>query len=384
MNLRLAQSLDVKAVVGISGHAGCGHANSHLGFVQDDSAGLGAVLTILQRATGIDLTITRVTVKIGLKGYFEVETASGGVARASARRGITLAEDRLAQQVVGRQAICTQALASTAFGRIAGQGAMEVPVALQTAIANAAINSFEKVFPDKVICVDEGIPGNCGRVLGTKLDVDGIPVALMAVCNATEGGIGPNEDIEGNVNLAGKKELMAKLGLDNLPTFLVEGKVCAKPVSPIIKEPTFLIRAYPGDDNTTVAKSYLESARKLGYPALYRSELLGRSPTALRDLTASLGQHIIELGEAFRDAVTATDKLHIAAELNEFCSQELGGVTFMSDDIHRVMGGCWNDSRDVWMLKFVYSRRSIGRGCYPCINGSGCRTFCGCYYRWCG
>ena len=35
-----------KGIIGIVGHAGCGHANSHCGFVQDDSGGLAAVLCI--------------------------------------------------------------------------------------------------------------------------------------------------------------------------------------------------------------------------------------------------------------------------------------------------------------------------------------------------
>ena len=34
MTLELVRSLDVTAVIGISGHAGCGHAHSHCGFVQ--------------------------------------------------------------------------------------------------------------------------------------------------------------------------------------------------------------------------------------------------------------------------------------------------------------------------------------------------------------
>ena len=62
---------------GIVGHAGCGHANSHCGFIQDDSGGLAAVLMILQRATGIDLTISRVDVKTGKEGGFTVHTAAG-------------------------------------------------------------------------------------------------------------------------------------------------------------------------------------------------------------------------------------------------------------------------------------------------------------------
>lgn len=339
MTIELVRSLEAQAVVGISGHAGCGHAHSHCGFVQDDSGGLAAVLTILQRATGIDLTITRVNVQTGRKGFFEVETAAGGKGSAFARRGITSAEARLAQAVVGRQAVCTQALASTAFGRIYGQGAMEVPVALQAAIALAALDSFEVAFPESVLASDEGVTGNCGRILGTKIRINGVVASVLAVVNATEGGLGPNEDVEGNVNLGPKRAVMEKLGLHALPTLLIEGKVCADPASSMIGRPTFLIRAYPDDDNVVAARSYEAAGTRLGYPSLYLDELLGRSPDAMRKLGRSQGEHVIRLGEALRDARTANDKVRIAAELNQFCSQELGGITFMSENVHQVMGG---------------------------------------------
>ena len=58
----------------------------------------------------------------------------------------------------------------------------------------------------------------------------------------------------------------------------------------------------------------------------------------MRKLDNSQGENIIRLGEALRDAKTAVEKVRIAV-LNEFCSQELGGITFMSEDVHQVMGG---------------------------------------------
>ena len=102
---------------------------------------------------------------------------------------------------------------------------MEVPVALQTAIANAALDSFVKAFSDQFIIKEEDLEGNCGKILGTVLDIHGVPVSVMALSNATVGGIGPNEDIEGNVNLYGKKDLSEKLHLDRIPSFVIEGKV---------------------------------------------------------------------------------------------------------------------------------------------------------------
>ena len=139
-----------KGILGIVGHAGCGHANSHCGFVQDDSGGLAALLRILERATGLDLTIDKVTPTVGKAGGFTVHTASGGCAWAPAGRGVTPTEAELSERVVGLSAVTTQADAVHAFGRMLGQGAFEVPVALQTAIANAAVDSFAKNFPQLI------------------------------------------------------------------------------------------------------------------------------------------------------------------------------------------------------------------------------------------
>ena len=124
-----------------------------------------------------------------------------------------------------------------------------------------------------------------------------------------------------------------------MPTLLIEGKVCAYLASSLISRPTFLIRAYPDDDNVVVAQSYVAAAAKLGYPNLYLDNLLARSADAMRKLGNSQGENVIRLGKALRDAKMAVEKVRIAAELNEFCSQELGGITFMSEDVHQVMGG---------------------------------------------
>ena len=141
----LSPSKSAFGTCGIVGHAGCGHANSHQGFVQDDSGGLSCVIRLLQKTFDIDLRIDSVSARTGLNGaYFEVTTKSGGIGKAFARRGITPDEARLAQQIIGAEAVNSQTLAVRCFGRILGQGAMEVPVALQTAIANASMDSFAK------------------------------------------------------------------------------------------------------------------------------------------------------------------------------------------------------------------------------------------------
>lgn len=357
-----------ETLVGIVGHAGCGHSNSHCGFIQDDSGGLCAALRILQLATGLDLTIQKVEAIPGRRGEFRVRTASGGIGTASPRRGITPFEAELAQRCVGEQAVCTQALAMKCFGRTLGQGAMEVPVALQAAIANAAMNSFANALPKFFLTGSEDIDDNFGKLLGCVIEVDGVPVSLLALANATKGGIGPNEDIEGNVNLAGKRAMMQSLRLDVLPTILVEGKVCAEPVSSKIHEPTFVTRAYPGDDNFVVSECLEAAAHDLGLPIVYPRELLARSQTGMRDLTHEMGMHIARLGERLAKAVTSKEKVEIAAEINRYASEELGGVTFMSDDIHTLMGGVGAIPGTTGCLSLFISREELEQVVYPALT----------------
>lgn len=354
--------------IGIVGHAGAGHANSHCGFVQDDSGGLTAVTTILQRATGLDLTIAAVDVDPGQQGSFTVRTASGGQASSRPRRGITPFEAELAQRIVGQPAVCTQALAMQAFGRILGQGAMEAPVALQTAIANAAIDSFVKNHPDRFLAGSEEVAGNEGRFLATVLDIDGVPVSVMGLLNATSGGLGPNEDIEGNVNLAGKAQVMHALALDRIPTIVVEGKVCADPISAALDVPTFITRAYPGDDNPPVARALEQAALELGHPARYHDELLARSPGAMRALTRSMGEELGALARQFAQAATSREKVRLAAEINRFASEDLGGVTFMSDDVHEVMGGVGMIPGLCGCISLFVSRQELARTVYPALT----------------
>lgn len=356
-----------KGILGIVGHAGCGHANSHCGFVQDDSGGLAALLRILERATGLDLTIDKVTPTVGKAGGFTVHTTSGGCAWAPAGRGVTPTEAELSERVVGLSAVTTQADAVHAFGRMLGQGAFEVPVALQTAIANAAVDSFAKNFP-QLIGGEEHIPGNIGRLLGGVITVDGIDVSILAVVNATEGGIGPNEDIEGNVNLAGKADLMQRFGLDVLPTILVEGKVCAVPISSTIDTPTFVTRAYRGDDNVTVSECLVASAQKLGYPILFPRELLKRSPDAMRSLTQKMGEQLKELAEKLSRAQTAAEKVQLAYQINRFASEDLGGITFMSDAVHAVMGGVGAIPGTTGCLSLFVPNKELETDVYPTLT----------------
>ena len=365
--MRVQFSAAPQGVIGLAGHAGCGHAHSNNGFIQDDSGGLAALLTLLREAADLPLTIASVTAQTGRQGGFEVRTVSGGVGRCTARRGITPQEARLAQAVEGQEAIRTQALAVQAFGRMYGQGAHEAPVALQAAIANAALDSFVQAFPDRFHHAWEGIPGNGGRIIGTVLDMGGIPVSVMAVVNVTEGGIGPNEDLEGNAFARGKKAVMQPMNMQNLPTLVVEGKVFTLPACAELEQDTFLVRASE-DDNTEVAEACMEALADLGFAGTWPPGVLKRAPGGLRATTQQAGEHLVALGQRLAAATTAADKVAVLAEIVTFASQDAGGLSFMSDRVHEVVGGPGCMPGTAAVLSLLVPQAYIDHHVMPCLT----------------
>jgi hypothetical protein len=324
--------------IGLVGHVGVGHVHSHLGFVQDDSGGLAVVASLLQKALPVDTTVHRVNCDLK-QNCITVTTRGGGTGAASPRRGISPAEAELMQAAVGQDAIFTQSLAVRTFGRLYGQGIWETPVAFQSALALSVIDTFVRNYPHHCLIVDEDIPGNHGRILGAVVDITGIPVSMLAVVNATAGGIGPNEDLEGNIMSGAKGELMERLSLDSIPTIVVEGKAYVPSVCATLTDLTFWIRAQENVDNTTIARKLLAAATRQKIPAGLSLDALPQEKGALRQATYNLGQRIANLGQCLARAEKAADKVAIVAKLATLISQDAGGVTFMSDAQHEVVRG---------------------------------------------
>lgn len=336
--MEITVSARKEGLIGLVGHVGVGHVHSHMGFVQDDSGGLAVVTTLLKRAMPVDTSIKKISCDIA-KGTITVTTTGGGVGTAFARRGITPAEADLVCSAIGQDSVFTQSLAVRTFGRMYGQGISETAVAFQTALALAIIDTFAQNYPNHCSVVEEDMPGNCGRMLGTVLDMANVPVSLLAVVNASHGGIGPNEDLEGNTVSGAKGRLMKELGLDNLPTVIVEGKMFVPSVCRSMVKPAFWIRAQQEVDNTTVARCLAEAAEQQGIPYVLSLEALPQSSGALRQATQNLGQKIMELGQRLSQAEMAADKVAIVAELATLVSQDAGGVTFMSNPLHEKVRG---------------------------------------------
>ena len=337
MRVRLSEKK--QSVIGIAGHVGSGHCHSHNQFLQDDSAGLATVLALLQEATGLPLIIREVRTETGIRGSIIVETTAGGMGCCYPRRGLTIHEARLAKNLEGREAVRTQTLVLETFGRFYGQGVHETPVALQTAVANAALDSFVKNFPSHFKDTTENLENCCGRISGAVLDFDGVPVSVLGTVNASPDGTGPVEDLEGNVFAGSKKTVMSALGMESLPTIIVEGKVYSPAYSADAAAPYFLVRADPIDDNPVVGEAITRAAENLGYAVRYRTDVMKRTPNALENTTRGLGEAVITAGEDLKNARHAQDKVAALAKLARLISEDGAGVSFMSDRLHEVVSG---------------------------------------------
>ncbi|MCQ4922489.1 hypothetical protein [Tissierella carlieri] len=325
-----------KSKIAIVGHVGVGHVHSHSSFVQDDSVGFAVVASLMREVLNVDTRIKHVKGDL-LKGDMVVETYGGGIGRTFCRRGITPMELELMNRAVDEDGIYTQRTAIKAFGRMYGQGVMEVPAALQGAIALAVLDSFHKKNPNKVHITSQKYSGRIDKMAGMIADINGIPVSLLLNINGSEGGIGPNEDNEGNTAIGVKGELMKSIGIDNIPTIIVESKAYIPKVSDDIEELTFLFRAQEGLDNLFLAKVLSEAAKEAGIPYIYFTDSLPQEKGQLAKATVDFANKIIRLGEELKSVDDSTDKVEILADMAKLISEDAGGVTFMSNSLHEVV-----------------------------------------------
>ena len=324
-----------QGIVAIAGHVGCGHCHSLNNQVQDDSSGLSTVLAIFKEATGLSLKIKDITFD---ENWITVTMGNGGIGKSYARRDITPQEKVMIRSLVGKEVINTHTLVLDVFGRFYGQGVSETPVAVQTALANAAVNGFVVNYPDRFVHTVEDVGNNIGEIAGTVLNIDGVDVSVLATVNASNGGLGPLEDLEGNSTWGSKGDVIRALGMDKLPTLVVEAMIYSS-FSNGLTENTYFVRADEEDDNPYVAEAFVAAGKKLHLPVYYRHGGMKRGPGALRNNTKMVADKIISLGQALHEAESSYEKISIIADLAIVVSQDCGGVSFMSNDIHEQIGG---------------------------------------------
>lgn len=333
---RPAASGASRPIIGIVGHAGVAHAHSHSGIVQDDSAGFTCVITLLRAALPVDLRIASVVCD-PVTGRILLTTQSGGKGEAFPRRGITPQEIDLMNRAVGCDASFCQSLACHVFGRIYGQGVLECAACLEAAAAFAVVDSFRQCWPDHVHLLEFAHDENRDALLGATLEINNQIASLLAVVNFTSGGMGPNEDAEGNIPLGAKKEFMTQLGLVDAPTIIVESKAYIPAYCEGLTKRSLLTRVNRLVDNTGVAQALVDGALKADLPMVSDCDAYPRS-NALAESTSKFCDRLRSLALSLANASSAAEKVRLMGELAIMVSQDAGAITFMSEAIHEVFG----------------------------------------------
>ncbi len=341
--------------IAVAGHAGIGHVHGYAGFVQDDSGGFVTVGVFLRELLKSDTRIARAEADAD-SNVITITTFDGGTAMTSPRRGITPAEARLIEGLTGQDALFCQSLAVTTMGRIYGQGALDTPVALEGALANAVLDGFSRKAQGRFKLVEESIPGNCGLLGGLSVQEGDVRVSYLASVNYTRGGLGPVEDLEGNIALGSKAALMEELDMLECPTIVLEGKAYLPSISDSLAENTFLVRAQEGIDNVIVAQALFESARELGYPVILRDDLLPRVEGSVREQTTDLARRILDCAQRLEASELASEKTQIVAELAQLVSHDAGAVTCLSNRVHDVVRGAGLIPGTAAVLSLLVSR----------------------------
>jgi hypothetical protein len=347
-----------RKVIGIAGHAGIGHVNGVAGFIQDDSAGFITVGSMIADLLHADTRIRETQADVDAN-TITITTMDGGTCTTSPRRGITPAEAKLIEGIVGQDTLFCQSVAVNCLGRMFGQGVLETPVALQAALANAIVDTFHTKAPDTFIMAKENVRGNGGLMGGLTVpfeDENETTLSYLITVNYTRGGLGPAEDLEGNVALGSKRGLMEALEMLQCPTIIVEGKAYLPAISDQLDRNNFLVRAQRGIDNQIVARALLESAQELGYPVIFRDDLLPHAEGAMKQATEAFAEQVIGCAERLKAAERAPEKVALVAELARLISEDAGAVTCLSSPIHDVVRGTGNVPGTAAVLSMLVSR----------------------------
>jgi hypothetical protein len=218
-----------------------------------------------------------------------------------------------------------------------GPGVLETPVALAAALADAALDTYHRVAPAAFHLTTESLATNSGFIGGLSTELKSVRTAVMATVNASGLGIGPNEDLEGNVALGSKRTLMQQLEMLRSPTIVLEGKAYSPALSDGLSETTFLVRCQRDVDNIAVAEALHQAARDLGYPVIFLDSIFPFNKGGLKRKTVEVAERLIKAAERLKEAESGAEKVRLVAELATLVSEECGGVSFMTNGVHDVV-----------------------------------------------
>ncbi|MDD4159483.1 MAG: hypothetical protein PHO18_00885 [Synergistaceae bacterium] len=327
MKEKLSLSDKKHGIVCLTGHAGIAHAHGANSYQQDDGGGFCAAGTIISHALSVDTRVSEVSCTTE---EIMVKLMGGGSAVTMPRRRVTPQEAAMMKRAEGKDALFSQGVAAGIFGRVYGQGVSETAACFQAALALSVLDSFKKAAPERVFVVPES-EENAGAILGTVIDYDGIPVSVVMPVNFTGGGLGPDEDYEGNFMHGMKGDMMKKLGCP-LPSIVAESKVCSV-LSEEAPHDRFLIRYSEDRGDPAVAKALEESCKELSVPYFIRNDLLSYDAGSFQSLSYAFAEKIEKIAAGLRETEKASEKVRLVGDLARLVSEDAAGFTYMSRSV---------------------------------------------------
>ena len=221
------------------------------------------------------------------------------------------------------------------FGRVRGGGCDEVPAAVEYALSVAALDTVSRRVKGFVV---SRLEGEADVIGGLSADLPGGALSVLITVNGSGSGVGPVEDLEGNVPLGPKRSVMESLGAVAVPTVVLESKAFIPSLASRVRGSTILLRYSKDYDNTAVARAVSRVLTRLGIGYLEVDTAFPRFSRSLEKVRVELATRIAGLAEALGRSTKSRDKVVATAELARVVCEDLGGVFFMSEELAEVVG----------------------------------------------
>ncbi len=316
----------------VAGHIGVGHTYSHSGFIQDDSLGFSSALALLRKFYDFDTTIRRVYIETPRK--ICVETVDGGIGCATPRRGLNIFEIEILKNLEGADATLPHLATLKLFGKVRG-GCDEVPTSVEYALSVAALNTVTKKVENFIF---SQIGNESGVIGGLNIELPEASLSVVITVNGSGSGIGPIEDLEGNIPVGPKRQVMETLGSITVPSIILESKAFIPNLASRVHGSAILLRYNKDYDNVVVARAVSRVLSRLGVNYIELDGAFPRYFNSIGKPKAEIVSKIHVLASTLSNSKKSMDKVLAASKLAEIVCEDLGGVFFMSEDLAEVVG----------------------------------------------
>ncbi len=287
----------------------------------------------MRRFHDFDTTIRKVFVRPSRS--FCVETADGGIGCATPRRGLNIFETEILKGLEGSNASLPHLAVLKLFGKVRGGGCDEVPTAVEYALSIAALDTVARRVRGFVL---GQLDNESDVVGGLNINLPSGSLSVVITVNGSGSGVGPVEDLEGNVPLGPKRQVMEVLNSVEVPSLVLESKAFIPSLASKVNGSTILLRYNKDYDNVAVARAVSTALSRLGVSYIELDNTFPRYSKSIERVKAGVVSKIAVLTSTLSKSTKSLDKVVATAELARVVCEDLGGVFFMSEELAEVVG----------------------------------------------